>query len=202
MILLVDNYDSFSYNLYQLSGEIRTCVKVIRNDEMSIDEIREMRPDRIIISPGPGRPENAGISVDIVRELAGEVPILGVCLGMQLLFDKSNEYGECEGLGLIHGEIRNIAERVPETLKIPHMGWNALHFTKPHPLFRYINEGDHVYFVHSFSAVGCEESTIAVAEYGADLTASVAKDNIMGCQFHPEKSGTVGLNILKAFCEM
>ena len=127
---------------------------------------------------------------------------MGICLGMQLLFDCSFEYGEHPGLGLIPGQIRAISERVQD-LKIPHMGWNALHFTgAPHPLFRYIKEGDCVYFVHSFCAVSCEESTIATAEYGVPITAAVARGSLMGCQFHPEKSGEVGLNILRAFCEL
>ena len=90
-----------------------------------------------------------------------------------------------------------------EGLKIPHMGWNALEFgAKKHPLFRYLSEGDYVYFVHSYAAVDCADSVIARTEYGAPVTAAVAKNNVMGCQFHPEKSGDVGLKILKAFCEM
>jgi glutamine amidotransferase len=121
---------------------------------------------------------------------------------MQLLFDKSFEYGEHEGLGLIKGEIRPIADVITEGLKIPHIGWNALHFNgQKSPLFRYINEGDFVYFVHSFYGAKCEESVIATAEYGAELTAAVAHENVFGCQFHPEKSGEVGLSILRAFCE-
>ena len=128
---------------------------------------------------------------------------MGICLGMQMLFEKSFEYGEHEGLGLLKGSVRPIKEMIPDGLKIPHMGWNALKFHgEKHPLFHYINEGDCVYFVHSYAATGCEDSLIASAEYGASLTAAVAKGNVMGCQFHPEKSGNVGLKILKAFCEM
>ena len=129
-------------------------------------------------------------------------PLLGICLGMQLLFDKSYEYGEHEGLGLIPGAVKPIADVIPKDLKIPHIGWNALHFYKENPIFKDITEGDCVYFVHSFYAADCEEFTVATAEYGAMLTAAVAKDNIYGCQFHPEKSGTVGLKILKAFAEL
>ena len=126
----------------------------------------------------------------------------GICLGMQLLFDRGFEYGEHAGLGLIPGEVRPIAEVIPADLKIPHIGWNALRFTEnKSPLFRYIKEGDCVYFVHSFYAANCAESVIANAEYGALLTAAVQRSNVCGCQFHPEKSGRVGLNILKAFCE-
>ena len=91
---------------------------------------------------------------------------------------------------------------LPAGYKVPHIGWNALHFTRPHPLFRHINGGDCVYFVHSYYATRCDESVIATAEYGPELTAAVAKDNVLGCQFHPEKSGPVGLNILRAFCEL
>ncbi len=128
---------------------------------------------------------------------------MGICLGMQMLFDKSFEYGEHAGLGLIAGEIRPIGEVVDPTVKIPHMGWNALHLTAPaHPLFRYIHEGEHVYFVHSYYAVTADDMLLATADYTAPLTAAVARGNVMGCQFHPEKSGDVGLRILKAFCEM
>jgi len=130
---------------------------------------------------------------------------MGICLGMQLLLDKGYEYGEHEGLGLIPGTVNPIAERIPVDLKIPHIGWNALHFPKDKPvspIFRYIKDGDYVYFVHSYSGVNCDASVIATTEYGAELTAAVAKDNVFGCQFHPEKSGEVGLNILKAFAEL
>ena len=132
-------------------------------------------------------------------------PLLGICLGMQLLFDKSYEYGEHEGLHLVSGEIRPIAEVIDNSLKIPHIGWNLLKFpeNKPkNPLFKYINEGDFVYFVHSFYAANCEDSVIANTEYSAPLTAAAANGNVYGTQFHPEKSGEVGMKILKAFCEM
>ena len=139
----------------------------------------------------------------VIKELAAAgKPLMGICLGMQLLFDKSLEYGEHEGLGLIPGTVKPIADVIPEGLKIPHIGWNALKFRGDNPIFKYISEGDCVYFVHSFYAADCEESVIATAEYGADLTAAVARGNVYGCQFHPEKSGTVGLKILKAFAEL
>ena len=139
----------------------------------------------------------------VVKELAAKgKPLLGICLGMQLLFDESYEYGCHKGLGLIPGGVKPIADVIPKDLKIPHIGWNALHFQKDCPIFREIKEGDCVYFVHSFYATSCEDFTVATAEYGAALTAAVAKDNIYGCQFHPEKSGAVGLKILKAFAEL
>ncbi len=139
---------------------------------------------------------------DVVKEQAeAGKPLLGICLGMQLLFDTSFEYGEHQGLGLIKGNIRPIAEVIPPHLKIPHIGWNSLTFTRENPLFRYIREGDFVYFVHSFYATDCDEAVIAVSDYGASLTAAVASGNVYGCQFHPEKSGEVGLQILRAFCE-
>ena len=118
-----------------------------------------------------------------------------------MLFDVSLEYGEYKGLGLIKGQVRPISEVIPKDYKIPHIGWNALKFTKDCPLFKYVKEGEHVYFVHSYYGADCED-VVATAEYGADLTASVAKDNVYGCQFHPEKSGETGLKILKAFCEL
>ena len=130
--------------------------------------------------------------------------LLGICLGMQLLFEKSYEFGEHTGLSLISGSVRPIADVIPAELKIPHIGWNALRFhgERRHPLFQYIGNGDFVYFVHSYYATDCEDAVIATAEYGVPLTAAVAKDNILGCQFHPEKSGSVGLSILRAFCEL
>ena len=165
--------------------------------------------DRIIL-PGVGAVGDAaeklsesGLGELIIEEAQKGKPIMGICLGMQLLFDKSYEYGEHKGLGLIKGEIRPIAEVVPRKYKIPHIGWNKLHFTKEKSrLFRYINEGDYVYFVHSYYGTGCKDSLLATTEYGAELTAAVGKKNVFGCQFHPEKSGDTGLKILKAFAEI
>lgn len=145
----------------------------------------------------------SGLGELIIEEAQKGKPIMGICLGMQLLFDKSYEYGDHKGLGLIKGEIRPIAEVVPRKYKIPHIGWNKLHFTKEKSrLFRYINEGDYVYFVHSYYGTGCKDSLLATTEYGAELTAAVGKKNVFGCQFHPEKSGDTGLKILKAFAEI
>lgn len=163
-----------------------------------------------VILPGVGAFEDAaaklrasGLDQLLCQLAAVGKPLMGICLGMQLLFDESFEYGCHKGLGLIPGSVRPIADVAPADLKIPHMGWNALTFTgTPHSLFKYIREGDYVYFVHSFYAANCGPDTIAVTEYGAPLTAAVAKGNVMGCQFHPEKSGDVGLAILRAFCEM
>ncbi len=165
--------------------------------------------DKIIL-PGVGafgdaaaKLRESGLDRVVVAEAECGKPIMGICLGMQLLLEKSFEYGEHEGLGLIKGEIRPIAEVIPSDYKIPHIGWNALTFKgEPSPIFKYIKNGDYVYFVHSFYGVNCDESVIATSEYGAPLTAAVARDNVYGCQFHPEKSGEVGLSILKAFCEL
>ncbi len=164
--------------------------------------------DRVIL-PGVGafgdaiaKLRETGLDRVVLEEAASGKPLMGICLGMQLLFERSLEYGDHKGLGLIKGEIRPIAEAIPAGLKIPHIGWNALSFGESkHPLFRYLNEGDCVYFVHSYYGTQCAESVIATAEYGAPLTAAVAKGNVMGCQFHPEKSGNAGLSILRAFIE-
>ena len=145
----------------------------------------------------------AGMREAVLREAAAGKPLLGICLGMQLLFEKSLEYGEHEGLGLIPGSVVDLKPVLPEGLKVPHIGWNALRLQNPaHPLMKYTREGDCVYFVHSFYAVDCAAWTLASAEYGVPVTAAVAKGNVMGCQFHPEKSGPAGLKILKAFCEV
>lgn len=143
-----------------------------------------------------------GLDKVVVQQAKEGKPLMGICLGMQLLFEEGHEYGVHRGLGLIPGRVVPMKGVIPENLKIPHMGWNALAFQKESPLFAHIKNGDCVYFVHSYYAAHCDEAVIATAEYGAPLTAAVQKDNVFGCQFHPEKSGTVGLNILRAFAEM
>ena len=175
---------------------------------VSSDKDVILNADRIIL-PGVGAFEDAsqklrdsGLDV-VLKECAKKgTPIMGICLGMQMLFDRSFENGCFEGLGLIKGEVRPIKDVIPEDYKIPQIGWNALDFKNETPIFKYIKEGDYVYFVHSFYATNCDESLIATTNYGADLTAAVQSKNVYGCQFHPEKSGDVGLRILKAFCEV
>ena len=164
--------------------------------------------DRLIL-PGVGAFEDAakklrasGLDQVIRQEAYSGKPLLGICLGMQLLFERSFEYGIHDGLGLLKGEIRPIADKIPVSFKIPQMGWNALSIRKESRILKNIHEGEYVYFVHSYSAVGCEDSLAAVTDYGAELTACVEKNNIMGCQFHPEKSGNTGIHILKNFCEI
>lgn len=193
-------------NLFSLKSSFAAIgiEAVVTNDKDVIE-----KADKIIL-PGVGAFEDAikklkdsGMADVVISEAKKSKPMMGICLGMQLLFDKSYEYGEFEGLGLIKGEIRPISDVIDKNLKIPHIGWNALSFKgEKSPIFKYLKEGDHVYFVHSFYGANCDESTIATTEYSAELTAAVAKDNVYGCQFHPEKSGDVGLSILKAFCEL
>ena len=175
--------------------------------EVTSEPERIRRADRLIL-PGVGAFGDAadklhGTGLDrVVREEAARgKPLMGICLGMQLLFECSYEYGRHQGLGLLKGEIRPISEFIPAGLKIPQMGWNALKIVKASPLFRYTEDGEYVYFVHSYCAAGCGESLLATTEYGAELTACAGKDNVFGCQFHPEKSGEAGLKMLKAFCE-
>ena len=174
--------------------------------EVTADRERILNADRVVL-PGVGAfgdaadKLNASGLADAVREAAARgVPLLGICLGMQLLFDQSEEFGPHEGLGLIPGRVVSM-RGVAAGLKLPQIGWNALHLTRPHPLFRYVREGDQVYFVHSFHGTDCGESLLATTEYGGAVTAAVGKNNVLGCQFHPEKSGKVGLSILKAFAE-
>lgn len=192
-------------NLFSLKSSLNMIgvSAIVTSDEKKIKDA-----DKILL-PGVGAFEDAarklretGLGELVKEETKNGKPLLGICLGMQMLFEKSFEYGEHEGLGLIDGEIRPIADVIPNDLKIPHIGWNALDFKNKSELFKYIKDGDFVYFVHSYYAKTSDKNVIATSEYGADLTAAVAKDNVFGCQFHPEKSGEVGLNILKAFCEM
>lgn len=188
---------------------IKSSLDVIGAKSVVTSDADTLRSADKIILPGVGAFRDArkklsesGLDKVIIEEAQKGKPILGICLGMQLLFDKSYEYGEYEGLGLIKGEIRPIADVIGKGLSIPHIGWNPLIFKKKSPLFKYLKDGDCVYFVHSYYAADCTESVTATAEYGCELTASAEKDNVYGCQFHPEKSGKAGLNILKAFSEM
>lgn len=165
------------------------------------------RADKIIL-PGVGAFEDAkrklsesGLDKVIIEEAQKGKKLFGICLGMQMLFEKSFEYGEHEGLALLRGSVVAMKGKIPEDLKIPHIGWNSLKIKKEHPIFKYVKDGDFVYFVHSYFAADCQESLLASCEYGSELTAAVALDNVTGTQFHPEKSGEVGLSILKAFAE-
>jgi len=190
-------------NLFSL----RSSFQMIGADALVTGDEKIIRSADRILLPGVGafgeaaeKLRNTGLDRVVLEEAARGKDILGICLGMQLLFEKSYEYGEHEGLGLLKGEIVPMEGRIPAELKIPHIGWNGLHFHKDSHLLSGIRENDCVYFVHSYYAVNCEEALVATAEYGAEITAIVEKDNVMGCQFHPEKSGSVGLEILKAFC--
>ena len=162
--------------------------------------------DRLVL-PGVGAFEDAanklcqsGLDGFVRAQAAAGKPLLGICLGMQLLFEKSFEYGEHEGLGLLKGQVVSMEGRIPAELKIPHMGWNRLE-VKNGRLLKDV-DGQYVYFVHSYFADGCDDSLAAVTEYGISITAAVEKGNIFGCQFHPEKSGNVGLSILRTFCSL
>ena len=202
MLAIIDYGVGNIFSLYSSFKFIGEDV-VLTNDKKVIDSCSH------IILPGVGafadarrKLDESGMTEVVKEQVKTGKPLMGICLGMQMLFDKSYEYGEHDGLGLIKGSVRPISEAIPSDLKIPHIGWNALEFTKETGIFKHIKNGDHVYFVHSFWAADCKESTTSVTEYGAKLTASVQSGNVYGCQFHPEKSGEVGLNILKAFCEL
>jgi glutamine amidotransferase len=179
-----------------LKAEVSSVPDVIRN------------ADRVIL-PGVGafgdaadKLRETGLDRVVIEQAEAGKPLLGICLGMQLLFDKSYEFGEHAGLGLLHGQVIPMQGTIPAGLKIPQMGWNALLVKRSHPLLKNVREGDCVYFVHSYYASDCEDSLVATTEYGIELTAVAANGNVMGCQFHPEKSGKVGLGILSAFAEI
>ena len=194
-------------NLFSLKSSFAAIGEDAR---ITADPSEILSAERIIL-PGVGAFEDAaaklraaGLDAVVKAEAAAGKPLLGICLGMQMLFERSHEYGCHEGLGLIPGEVCPIAPVIGEGLKVPHIGWNSLDFPagKPtSPLFRHIHEGDYVYFVHSYAAMHCDDAVIATATYGVPLTAAVARGNVYGTQFHPEKSGDVGLRILRAFCE-
>ncbi len=203
MIAIVDYGVGNIFSLY-------SSFKYIGAEVVLTSDPEEIKKADKIILPGVGafadaakKLRDSGLADVVAEEAKNGKPLLGICLGMQMLFERSFEYGEHKGLGLIKGDIVSMEGVVPENYKIPHIGWNGLHFPKEKSkLFKYIDENDCVYFVHSYYGSNCENSVIATTEYGAELTAAVADKNVFGVQFHPEKSGDVGMKILKAFCEM
>ncbi len=193
-------------NLFSLSSSLKALGL---ETEISRDAVMLRKADRIIL-PGVGAfgdaraKLNATGLVPVLREEAEKKPLLGICLGMQLLFDKSFEYGEHEGLGFVPGQVVPLRQDLADkTLKVPHMGWNSLQITKNDPLFRNFSDGEYVYYVHSFYARDCAESTLGTSVYGnVAVTGVVRSGNVYGTQFHPEKSGDAGLRLLKAFSEL
>ncbi len=192
-------------NLFSLSASLSFLglESVITNDKETIEKASH------IILPGVGAFGNAiqkltdtGLIPTLLAQAKRGVPFLGICLGMQLLFEESLEYGNHKGLGLIKGRVAPILTDLSTPLKVPHMGWNNLDILQENnPILKYTKNGDSVYYVHSFYAKACEESTVAVSDYGIKITGVVANGNVFGTQFHPEKSGKVGLSILRAFAE-
>lgn len=192
-------------NLFSLKSSLE---KIGIDSVVSSDKELISSADRIIL-PGVGafgdaaeKLRDSGLFEFVKEQALSGKPMMGICLGMQLLFEKGYEYGEHDGLGLIKGSVKPLTDVIDKSLKIPHIGWNSLKFVKDSKLFKYIKNGDFVYFVHSYYGAECDESISSVSEYGIPVTATVENGNIYGCQFHPEKSGEIGLNILKAFCEI
>ena len=193
-------------NLFSLLCSLR---HIGAEAEVTADADRIRAAEKVIL-PGVGAFADAmeklrgtGL-VPVIQEEAARKPLLGVCLGMQLLFERSFEYGEHRGLGLLPGEVASLRDALDDkTLKVPHMGWNSLNLLRQDPLFRYVREGEYVYYVHSFYARNCAESTLAVSRYGnVAVTGVAASGHIYGTQFHPEKSGDTGLRLLRAFAEL
>ena len=193
-------------NLFSLSSSLKALGL---ETEITRDPERLRAADRIIL-PGVGAFGDAKAKLDatnlvpVLQEEAQKKPLLGICLGMQLLFDRSFEYGEHAGLGFVPGEVVDLHDSLEDkTLKVPHMGWNSLQIVKDDPLFKYVQDGEYVYYVHSFYARNCEESTLGTSQYGnVAVTGVVRSGNVYGTQFHPEKSGDTGLRLLKAFAEL
>ena len=190
-------------NLFSLKSSFKA---IGQEAFVSGDPAELAKADRLIL-PGVGAFEDAakklrvsGLDAFVRAQAAAGKPLMGICLGMQLLFEKSYEDGEHQGLGLLKGSVVPMAGKLPSDLKIPHMGWNALQ-AKQGSLLEAL-DGQYVYFVHSYYAEGCADSLSAVTDYGIPITAAVEQGNVYGCQFHPEKSGNVGLSILRAFCEV
>lgn len=201
MIVIVD------YGVGNLFSLKSSFAKIGIETIVSGDKREIEKADKLIL-PGVGAFEDAakklrenGLGDLVIKKAKQGTPLLGICLGMQLLFEKSFEFGEHKGLGLLKGEIQPMI--LPNEYKIPHIGWNKLHLLGDESrILKYVNEGEYVYFVHSYHARKCKEVTRAVTDYGDEITAVVEDGNVFGCQFHPEKSSTVGLRILQAFSEI
>ena len=193
-------------NLFSLCSSLRALGA---EAEVTRDAEKIRGADRIIL-PGVGAFGDARAKLDatglvpVLLEEAQRKPLLGICLGMQLLFDRSMEYGEHPGLGLIPGQVAGLGDDLEDkTLKVPHMGWNSLHIVRDDPLFKYFRDGEYVYYVHSFYAKDCLPSTLGTSDYGnVAVTGVVRSGKVYGTQFHPEKSGDAGLRLLKAFTEL
>ena len=189
-------------NLYSLSSSL----KVLGVEHAVVSDPKRLKEADRIILPGVGAFADAAHKLrssgmwDTVLEEAGRgKPLLGICLGMQMLFDRSYEYGVHQGLGLIPGEVCPLIDDIAPGLKVPHIGWNRLDILRDDPLFRYFENGRYVYYVHSFYAKGCDDSTLAVSDYSIPVTGVVRSGGVYGTQFHPEKSGRWGLELLRAF---
>ena len=193
-------------NLFSLVSSLRSLGLAA---EVTGDTGRLRAADQIIL-PGVGAFGDARRKLDdtglvpVLQEEAEKKPLLGICLGMQLLFDRGFEYGEHPGLGLVPGQVVDLHQDLTDqTLKVPHMGWNSLQILRDDPLFRHVRDGEYVYYVHSFYARDCAESTLATSQYGnVAVTGVVRRGNVYGTQFHPEKSGDTGLRLLRAFAEL
>ncbi len=195
-------------NLFSLASSVKSLGAEIR----VTNKAEDLRQATHILLPGVGAFADAAAKltatglVPVLREETRHTPLLGICLGMQLLFEKSYEYGEHEGLGLVPGQVCPLAEDLQDpTLKVPHIGWNALDITpgrENDPLFKYVKNGEYVYYVHSYYAKNCAANTLATSEYSIPVTGAVRSGLVYGTQFHPEKSGDTGLRLLRAFAEL
>lgn len=192
-------------NLFSLSASLA---------HLGLDSTVTADPEKIrsadqIILPGVGafgdamnKLNSTGL-VPLLKEQAQQKPLLGICLGMQLLFEQSSEYGTHQGLGLIPGKVEPLLPQVePLGLKVPHMGWNQLQIQRPDPFLKYFQNGEYVYYVHSFYATGCQDYLLAQSPYGVQVPGLVKNGKVYGAQFHPEKSGDAGLRLLRAFGEL
>ena len=192
-------------NLSSLVGSLRHIGQeavVTADPEVLLSASRIILPGVGAFGDAADRLFSSNLAQVLQEAVSRGTPLLGICLGMQLLFDRSMEYGEHKGLGLIPGDVLPIAEDGGFPYKVPHMGWNSLEIRRHSHLLRYVKEGAYVYYVHSFCARNCAESVDAVSDYGCEIVGAVSRANVYGTQFHPEKSGEVGLSILRAFCEL